>query len=176
MTEVSLREHLAEVGWDFENLSPGGDIARVGRCQGASCFEPFGAVRRALSARRLPIHQALPIGTRIKFLSSLKFDVLPNPTLWHCITHPLHGLIWVVLVVVTKLSGQSVSDFDSMTQLEGDVALYTNPLYSEFPFDQPLTITNVGSYAVSLLTDDGKIWMLSASSFATVKQITILKQ
>lgn len=79
-------------------------------------------------------------------------------------------------MVVTKLSGQSVSDFDSMTQLQGDVALYANPPYSEFPFDQPLTITSVSSYAVSLVTDDGTIWMLSAVSFATVKQITILKR
>ena len=78
MNEVSLREHLAELGWGFEYLNRDGSIARAGLFQGAPCFEPFDAHRRTLDGKRLPINQALPSGTRIKFLPSLKFDVLPN--------------------------------------------------------------------------------------------------
>ena len=78
-------------------------------------------------------------------------------------------------MIVTKLSGKSVSDFDNVTQLQGDVAMFDNPPFSEFPFEQPLTITGVHSHAVSFVIDGGARWMLSAGSFATVKQITILK-
>ena len=175
MHEVSLREHLAELGWGFEYLSRGGDIARVGRFQGAPCFEPFGTFRRILGRKRLPILQALPLGTTVKFLPSLKFDVLPNLSLWHCITHPLVGLFGLVAVVATKLSGQNVSDFQNMPQLQGDVEMFPNPPFSEFPFDQPLTVRGFDAYGISLLTQDGVRWTLPAVSFATVKQITVLK-
>jgi len=175
MREVSLREHLAELGWGFEYLSPGGDIARVGRFQGAACFEPFGIFRRTLGGKRLPIHQALSLETTIKFLPSLKFDVLPNPSLWYCITHPLLGLLALVAFTGTKLLGQNVSDFQNMPQLQGDVEMFTNPPFSEFPFDQPLIVKGIDAYAVSLLGEDGLRWTLPAVSFATVKQITVLK-
>lgn len=98
--------------------------------------------------------------------------------MWYCITHPLVGLF--VLVALTKLSGQSVSDFQNMSQLQGDVEMFANPPFSEFPFDQPLTVNHlltvngVGAYAVSLVSDDGARWTLPAVSFATVKQIAIL--
>lgn len=175
MNEVSLREHLTELGWGFEYLSSSGDIARVGRFRGAPCFEPFGALRRIISRKRLPIHQALPPGTMIKFLSSLKFDVVPNPSLWYCVTHPLSGLIFLVVVIGTKLSGQNVSDFKNMPQLMGDVEMFSNPSFAEFPFDQPLTVSEIGAYGVSLLGESGVRWTLPAVSLATVKQITILK-
>lgn len=175
MREVSLREHLAELGWGFECLSRGGDVARVGRFQGAPCFEPFSTVRRMIGGKRLPIHKALPPGTKVRFLPSLKFDVLPNPSLWYCITHPLVGLLWLVAFIGVKLSGHHVSDFQNMPQLQGDVKMFDNPPFSEFPFDQPLMVKGIDAHAVSLLGEDGVKWTLPAVSFATVKQITVLK-
>lgn len=175
MSEVSLREHLADLGWGFENLNRDGAIARAGLFQGAPCFEPFGAFRRTLGGKRLPIIQALPPGTRIKFLPSLKFDVLPNPSLWYCITHPLSGLLALVALIVMKLSGQNVSEFQNMPQLEGDVGLFANPPFAEFPFDQPLTVNGIDRYGVVLVGEDGARWTLPGVSFATVKQITVLR-
>ena len=175
MSEISLREHLAQLGWSFDYLSRGGDIARVGRFQGAPCFEPFGVFRRTLGGKRLPIHQALPLGTTIKFLPSLKFDVLPNPSLGYCITHPLVGLLRLVAIIGMKLSGQNVRDFQNMPQLQGDVEMFANPPFSEFPFDMPLTVKGIDAYAILLVGEDGVVWMLPAVSFATVKQITVLK-
>ena len=175
MSEVSLREHLAELGWGFEYLSRSGDFARVGRFQSAPCFEPFGALRRTLDGKRLPIHRALPPGTRIKFLSSLKFDVLPNPSCWDCIRHPLAGLLFLLALMSAKLSGQNVSDFQNMPQLHGDVELFANPPFSEFPFDKPLTVQGIDAVAVLLVGENGVRWMLPASSFSTVKQVTVLK-
>lgn len=175
MSEISLREHLADLGWDFAYLSRGGDIARVGRFQSAPCFEPFGVFRRNFGGKRLPIHQALPPGTRIKFLSSLKFDVLPNPSLWYCITHPLVGMLGLVAFIGTKLSGQNVGDYQNMPQLQGDVEMFANPPFSEFPFDKPLTVQAVDGYAVLLVSEDGVRWAIPAVSFATVKQIAVLK-
>lgn len=121
------------------------------------------------------MHQALPPGTTIKFLSSLKFDVMPNPSLWYCVTHPLVGLLALVALTVTKLSGQSVSDFQNMPQLQGDVGMFTNPPFSEFPFDQPLTIKTIDWYAISLHGKNGVTWTLPPMSLATVKQITVVK-
>jgi len=175
MRELSLREHLAELGWSFENLNRTADIARVGRLDGAPCFEPFGAMRRAIGGKRLPIHQALPPGTTVKFLSSLKFDVLPNPSVWYCITHPLVGLLGLLAWISTKLSGQNVSDFENMPQLRGDVEMFANPPFSAFPFDKPLTIKGIDAYAISLVSEDGVMWSLPPVSFATVKQITLLE-
>lgn len=175
MHEISLREHLAELGWGFEYLNRDGAIARAGLFQGAPCFEPFGAFRRTLGGKRLPINQALPLGTRIKFLPSLKFDVLPNPSLWHCITHPLAGLFVLVALIAMKLSGQKVSDYQNMPQLQGDVELFTNPPFAEFPFDQPLTVNGIAGYGVVLVGEDGASWTLPGCSFATVKQIVVLK-
>lgn len=175
MREISLREHLAELGWGFEYLSSSGDIARVGKFQGAACFEPFGALRRSFDGRRLPIHQALAPGTTIKFLSSLRFDVVPNPSLWRCVTHPCVGLMALVAFISIKLSGQNVTDFQNMPQLQGDVEMFANPPFSEFPFDQPLTVKGVDAFAVSLVDENGVRWTLPAASFATIKQITVLK-
>ncbi len=175
MNEVSLREHLAELGWGFEYLNRDGSIARAGLFQGAPCFEPFDAHRRTLDGKRLPINQALPSGTRIKFLPSLKFDVLPNPSLWYCITHPLLGLFGLVALIGTKLSGQNVSDFQNMPQLQGDVELFANPPFAEFPFDRPLTANGIDGYGVLLVGEDGTRWTLPGVSFATVKQITVLR-
>lgn len=176
MTEISLREHLADIGWGIEYLSRGGDYARVGRHDGVPCFEPFGAFRRGLSGKRLPIHQALAPGTTIKFLPSLKFDVLPNPKMWYYISHPLVGLFGLVVFIATKLSGQNVSDFQNMPQLQGDVEMFANPPFSEFPFDRPLTVNGLDQNAVSLLCEDGVRWTLPTVSFTTVKQIAVLKR
>ncbi len=175
MNEISLQQHLATLGWDFKYLNHDGSIARVGRSQGQPCFEPFGAIRRVLDDNRLPIHHALKVGTKLMFLPSLKFDVLPNPSLWYCITHPLTGLFGLVALVTTKLAGQNVSDFQNMPQLQGDVEMFTNPPFSEFPFGQTLTVKGIDGYAVALACENGVCWTLPPISFATVKQITVLK-
>lgn len=175
MNEVSLREYLAELGWGFEYLGHGGDIARVGQIQGASCYEPFGMIRRTLSEKRLLIHQVLPPGTTIKFLSSLRFDVLQNPGLWDCMRHPLVGILMLVGFIVTKLSGKSVSDLQNMPQMQGYVETFPNPPYFEFPFDQPLTVKAINMYAISLSGENGVEWTLPTTSLATVKQITVVR-
>jgi hypothetical protein len=59
--------------------------------------------------------------------------------------------------------------------LQGDVEMFANPPFSEFPFDQPLTVKGIDAHAVSLVGDDGVRWALPAVSFATVKQISVLK-
>lgn len=141
MSEISLGEHLADLGWDFAYLSRGGDSARVGRVHGALCFEPFGVFQRTLGGKRLPIHQALPSGTQIKFLPSLKFDVLPNPSLWDCITHPLDGMFTLVAFIVIKLSGRNVSDYQNMPQLQGCVDLFANPYSPSSLSISPLPLT-----------------------------------
>lgn len=173
MREVSLREHLADLGWGFKYLSSSGDISRVGRFQGAACFVPFGAFRRSFGGKRLPFHQVLAPGTAIKFLSSLKFDVLPAPGLLYCITHPLSGLMGLVIFIGTKLSGE---DLKNMPQLHGYVEEFGNPPFSDFPFDQPLIVKSIDAYAVSLADENGVWWTLPAVSFATINQITVLKK
>lgn len=175
MQEISLRQYLSELGWKSAYLGNHGAVARVGRSQGHACFEPFGFFQRRFTTERMKIAQAFPPGTRIKFLCSLKFDVISDPQFWHYVAHPLAGLMRFFLGIFMLFSGKSTKDFENMCQLEGDVELYPNPRFSEFPFDQILTVQLVEALSITLLEENGQTWRLPHVDLATVNQITVLR-
>lgn len=157
-------------------LATMGDYARVGVFAAQACLEPVSIFRRVLSGERIPLDRILPRGTTVKFLSSLKFNVLPpSPGILFCVTHPIHSVVWLVSLAMMKRSGE-LSDYKNMSSLEGNVSMFSNPPFSEFPFEKPLTILRVETHAVSLADENGVTWKLPAFSFATVNQITVLKQ
>ena len=74
--EISLRQHVESIGWGERYLDKTGHFAREGLKSWSSCLEPFNFLQRLLTRKRLPILQIIPLGTRINFLKSLKYDIV----------------------------------------------------------------------------------------------------
>ena len=62
-----------------------------------------------------------------------------------------------------------------MPMMRGYVEQFENPPFSEFPFDQPLTLKGIEWNGIWLVGEDGVKWSLPIVSLATVTQIAVLK-
>ena len=76
--ELSLLQHLEDLGWGERFLDTNRKFARLGLRSGCSCLEPYSRFQRLMTRESLPINKIIPVGTRVKFLKSLKHEMLPS--------------------------------------------------------------------------------------------------
>ena len=160
---ISLRQHLTELGWDERFLGNDGYYARLGTRDAQTCFVPFGRLRRWLMRRALPIGEIIPPGTKIKFLSSLKHDVVGEQSFL--------SFSWIMVRVMSLLDG---SDLRKMAMFEGFVDGRGNAKqFSQLPFDDNLTVASVRRYDATYQASDGTLWTIDHNALTTVTQIEI---
>src|SRR5215217_1398983 len=74
--DISLRQRLAQLGWDDRYLGNDGYYARLGMRNQKTCLVPFSPWQRWLTPRALSLEEIIPVGTRIRFLRSLMHDIV----------------------------------------------------------------------------------------------------
>jgi hypothetical protein len=129
---VSMKQHLAALGWNATNLSWDGRVARLDLVSGEACFVPFRRLRRWFSAKRLPVKQILVPGMRVIFPRSLDHE-----------TFAISGVLGFIAGLFLKLSNQRP---ESLSVFNGFVTDVPNPPYSTFPFNQALTVKEVQKF------------------------------
>jgi hypothetical protein len=160
---ISLRQRIAELGWKDSFLGNGGHYVRLGIRQGHACFKPFNRLQRWLTRQTLPIEQIIPVGTRVKFLCSLKHDISGNP--------PFLSPSWLLVKFLSRMDG---SDLTKMPLIEGSVeTIGASKPFSQFPFDEYLTVTSIQRTDAVYRETDGTLWRIAHVALTTVTQIEI---
>lgn len=158
--DVSLRQHLEKLGWDDQFLNKTGRFARIGLKNGSPCLEPYSRLQRILTSRRLPIVQIIPPGTQVKFLKSLKHELLGSG--------PRFSLYRLLLSIVSFFSHQ---DLSKVSAFEGLIEEQSR--FDQFPFDEWLTVIMVSDFDASYTLHDGQVWTISHLALTEVTQIEI---
>jgi len=160
---TSLRQRLVELGWDDRFLGRDGYYARLGTRNGRTCFVPFSRIWRWFTRRALPIEQIIAPGTKVKFLRSLKHDIVGEQSL----LSPSGFMVRLMSI----LDG---ADLTKMVLLEGFVDGRGNTkAFSQFPFDDYLTVLSVARYDAVYEESDGTLWTIDHNALTTVTQIEI---
>lgn len=161
--EISLRQRLADLGWDDRFLGNDGYYARLGTRNERTCFVPFHRLWRWFTPRALSIEEIIPLGTKVKFLRSLKHDIVGE--------QPFLSLSWFVVRVMSMFAA---SDLTKMALFEGSVDGRGNSKpFSQFPFDEYLIVCSVGRYDAIYEESDGTLWTIAHNVLTTVTQIEI---
>lgn len=160
---ISLRQHLTEHGWDERFLNNDRYYARIDIRNTETCFVPFGRLRRWLTRRSLPIDVIIPPGTQVKFLGSLKHDIVGEPSFL--------SFYWFLVRLMSLLHG---SDLRNMVMFEGCLDYQGNTKhFSQFPFDDFLTVVSVRPFHATYQASDGTDWTIGHVALTTVSQIEI---
>lgn len=160
---VSLRQRISELGWDNHLLGSDGYYARLGTQNGRTCFVPFGRFSRWFSNRALPIEEIIPLGSKVKFLQSLRHDIVGEPNFL--------SFSWFL---VRFMSVFAAADLSKMALFEGfmDGRGNSKP-FSQFPFDKYLIVRSVRQYEALYEESDGTVWTIDHNALTTVTQIEI---
>ncbi len=161
--EISLKQHLASLGWDSRFLSPDGCFARANLIDFQACYEPFSRLRRLFSSKRLPVRQVIPDGTKIKFLKSLKYETAACR--W-----------WIVRLFIFFLSrfrGLKPGELKEKSIFEGYLDAPFYKPFSEFPFDEYLTVKGRTPFCGCYTQSDGTQWSISHIALTYITQIEI---
>ena len=170
---MSLRQYLVSNGWDVGFLDKWGNNARIGvitdpaHCMErdrpifrykTSCFEPFQWSRRIFTDRRLPIAVVIPEGTEIRFLQSLKYELLGGGPLWYRLA----------LMLFQRFSRE---DLTNMPAFRGFVE--EKYRFEQFPFDEWLTVIKLSDFEAVYKAADEQLWTVSHAALTNVTQIEI---
>lgn len=170
--EISLREHIEKLGFGRALLSADLTTARVGFENGIACFEPYSWFKRAKSGHRLHIAKAIPPGTKVHFLESLRYDVLPDPRIWHLFRNPIVVTQFFIMKFLAKVFNED-QQMKDMCQMQGMLDSYSNPPFSEFPFGEALTVVCVDRLTATYLQESGMAWTIPHYALSTVNQISV---
>lgn len=154
-TFLSMKQHLASLGWAEKYLSWDGRSARLSIASGEPCFVPFRRFHRWFTSRRLPVKNAIVPGMQIKFFRSLDHETLA-----------VGGLLGT-LARLTVTCPESTSVF------HGYVADVPNPPYATFPFDQPLKVKEVQRFRVECEDQEGRTWSISLIPLTYLTEVEV---
>ncbi|MDD5365328.1 MAG: hypothetical protein PHR30_08310 [Gallionellaceae bacterium] len=160
--EISLRKHLANLGWGEEFLDRSGCFARWGVKNWRVCLLPFSRWKRLTTRKKLPIEEIIPVGTRVKFLKSLK--------------HPIIGLgpkFSIFRLFIRAMSAWTGEDLAEQPEFQGWVEQHH--LFDQFPFDEWLTVCLVRQFDALYVGPNNTYWTISLMPLVYVTQIEICK-
>ena len=161
MTANALRDRLLSLGWSPKYLSADGRSARlVGLKTGDPYFEPLPRFRRMLSAARLPLRQVVQPRMRLRFLGSLKHEVLGIGG----------GISSTIVKLFDRLAG---SNYANEIAFFGYFDPFPNPPVSAFPFDSWLTIESVGPVAITCRDKEAVNWTMLVIALTHVAEIEV---
>jgi len=164
--EISLKQHLKNMGWDKRFLSRDGCLARINYFNYTTCFEPIVRWRR-LYIKPLPLDEVFPEGMKIKFLKSFKHETLETR----------YFILWLMRIYYWLIKGLDPNKFLTMSVFEGYVnedGFANHPPFSEFPWDQFLCMERVDDSKMLCKQEDGKIWHISLIPLTSITKIEIL--
>ena len=164
-TEMSLRQRLSELGWPDRFLGAHGYYARLGSRGGHTRFVPFGRFARWFTARSLSIEEIVPLGSKVKFLKSLKYDIAGQS--------PFPSFSWLVDRVMSHLAGEDLTKMALFKGFIVDDPYYKNKPFPQFPFDEYLLVRSVERFDSLYEEADGTWWRIDHKALTTVTQIEV---
>ena len=164
---ISLREHLRNLGCGDNFLDINTCFARIGLKNGVVVYEPFLKPYRNKHHHPLPLVDVFPVGTKVKFLHSLKHHSMGKGQ-----TFFQRMIFWAL---TRKLNEEQKSKLAQTSFLEGKVR-GPQP-FPAFPFNKYMTVIR-HDFSQSLLEiefDDGNngLWSISPPAFTDVTQIEV---
>lgn len=162
-SEISMRQHLEALGWGERYLDDSGRFARLGVKKWSSCLEPFSRLQRILTRKRLPITEIISPGVRVKFLRSLKHEIVGSG--------PIFSIFGLFVRIMSFISGRDVTNqpmFMGLIEEQHD--------FDQFPFDEWLTVASVRSFDTRYNAPDGRIWTVNHIALTNVTQVEISQQ
>jgi len=168
--DISLKQHLENIGWDKRFLSRDGCFARITSRDFSPCFEPFSWWRR-LYVKPLPLEEVFPDRMKIKFLKSLKYETLERRYFMVWLMMPY---FWLKDIWPKEFLARSVFKEYLNVDTKKD-----HPLFSEFPWDQYLRVFRLEhsmaySNGMDFTQEYGKFWNIGFIPLTYVTQIEIL--
>jgi len=166
MMEISLKQHLKNIGWDKRFLSRDGCFARITSRVFDPCFEPFSWWRR-IHIRPLVLWDVFHKGMKIKFLKSLKHETL----------EARYFTVWLMKTYYWLIKGIEPNELLTKSVFEGYLnvdEMENHPPFSEFPWDQYLCVEWVKKSKILCRQENGKVWHISLIPLAYVTQIEVL--
>ena len=113
-----------------------------------------------LASVRLPLRQVIQPGMRLRFLGSLKHEVLGIGG----------GVSSSIVKLFDRLAG---SNYANEIAFFGYLDPFPNPPASAFPFDSWLTIETVGPVAITCRDQDAVNWTMLVIALTHVVEIEI---
>lgn len=165
--EISMRQHLENLGWHAKYLDDTGCYARCGIKNSASCIEPYSFFQRVLTRKRLPIKEVTPCGMRVKFLKSLKHEMCGPISIF---SHPFG---WIFFKLIEVFTG---SDASTQPIFMGLLNERNQCDFDEFPFDEWLTVGVVLDLETMYEDPCDKIWTINHAALMQVTQVEISHQ
>jgi len=164
--EISLKQHLANLGWGARYLILGGVFARitVRNFPGYdSYYVPPSRWRRIFSRKFLSLSDVFPCGTRIKFLKSITEDSYESSLL----------VTWLIKISCF-FKGIDSKEVLSSPVFQGCVEGYDNAPFSEFPWEKYVTVIGTGTFSITFEEESGRRWDISQIALIFVTHIQIL--
>ena len=155
-----MRQHLEALGWGEQYLDDSGRFARVGVKNWSSCLEPYNSLQRILSRKRLPIAEIISPGMRVKFLKSLKHEIVGSGP-----TFSIFGLFIQIMKYISERDVINQPMFLGLIEEQHD--------FDHFPFDEWLTVASVRSFDARYHGPDGRIWTVNHIALTNVTQVEI---
>jgi len=165
--EISMRQHLENLGWHAKYLDDYGIYARVTIKNGASFLVPHSRLQRLLTRRRLPIKEVTPLGMRIKFLKSLKYEMCGPISIF---SHPFG---WFFFKILEFFLGE---DPNTLPMFIGSLNERDQPNFDQFPFDEWLTVVELLKFEIMYKDSNDKIWTISNIPLTSVTQVEVSPQ
>ena len=160
--EIILRQRLSALGYGDEMLDPARNHARLGQIAGEPCFEPFPKALRLNGGTTLRVREVLPLGMRVKFLSSVLRETLGNSGL---------GVAFKTWDFLTR------SKISSRPLFMGYVMGSSNgKQFSDFPFNRFVTLVHLGPNPLDsvLQEDDETLWKVGLDALLHVNDVAVL--
>jgi len=159
---------MKNLGCGDEFLDVNACFARIGLGNMVPVYEPLLKANRNKKHPPIPFTDVFPLGTKVKFLRSLKHHVmgrgqnLSQKTMFSMLSR--------------NLSEEQQEQLAQMCFLEGEVR-GTKP-FSEFPFDEFMTVVQHDSsqslLELALQDQTGTAWIIGPPAFTSVTQIEVI--
>lgn len=159
--DESLKQHIERLGWTEQFLDKTGMFARIGAKNWVACLEPFNRFQRILTNKKLPIAQIISPGTQVKFLKSLKHELIGSGSRFSLLR----------LCILTLSFFAPHRDWSKQCAFEGYIEEQWR--FASFPFDEWLTVVSVSGFHAVYTAPDGQGWTINHAVLTNVTQIEI---
>ena len=167
----SLRAHLKLYGMQDSDLDRDHMHGRIGFDGQLAYLETYNRLRRMFAGKTVYIRRIFSEGMKVKFLKSLKHEVISKPDILTLIKHPLGALLELVLWLYEFFTGTKVKEMSVMEMCLDN--MYNIKSINEFPFDSELEVIQVNERSVLFKDNKGESWTINSAIFACVTQIEV---
>lgn len=167
----SLRTHLKRYGLQDGDLDRDHMHGRIGFDGQFAYLETYSGFRRMFAGKTVYIRRIFSEGMKVKFLKSLKHELISKPDIFTLLKHPLGALLELVRWLYELFTGTKVKDMSVMEMCLDN--MYNMKSINEFPFDSALEVIQVNDRSILFKDKEENNWTINSAIFACVTQIEV---